>query len=276
MKKFGYCMLALVPLIVSVCLQIASSALLFFYHAFRILLTGSPAGTLGLRDLFLSILESIGSRTYSTEVSLCFAMLGILVFGVWYRRLCHSGTDDVFFSCFSIHHVAALVLLVPGLQIVSSMVTAVTSSMFPSAMDYYENLMQSSGLTDSPSATLILYAVFLGPIGEELTFRGVTLSFARKGLPFWAANILQAVLFGIFHLNVIQGIYAFFIGLCLGYVCHTGQSIFLSMLLHMLFNGWATFMPQLTAAFPGIYSGLMIPLYLLLLFPGFALLKRSR
>ena len=166
MKKFGYCMLALVPLIVSVCLQIASSALLFFYHAFRILLTGSPAGTLGLRDLFLSILESIGSRTYSTEVSLCFAMLGILVFGFWYRRLCHSGTDDVFFSCFSIHHVAALVLLVPGLQIVSSMVTAVTSSMFPSAMDYYENLMQSSGLTDSPSAALILYAVFLGPIGD--------------------------------------------------------------------------------------------------------------
>jgi hypothetical protein len=42
-------------------------------------------------------------------------------------------------------------------------------------------------------------------------------------MPFWVANILQAVLFGIYHMNPLQGIYAFFIGLFLGYVCHKGE-----------------------------------------------------
>ena len=63
---------------------------------------------------------------------------------------------------------------------------------------------------------------------------------AKKCLPFWAANLLQALLFGIFHMNMIQGIYAFCLGLVLGYVCNRGGSIYYSILLHMLFNFWGT------------------------------------
>ncbi|MFQ7713992.1 MAG: type II CAAX prenyl endopeptidase Rce1 family protein [Agathobacter rectalis] len=41
---------------------------------------------------------------------------------------------------------------------------------------------------------------------------------ARKALPFALANLMQAALFGLFHLNWIQGIYAFALGIVLGYV----------------------------------------------------------
>ena len=62
----------------------------------------------------------------------------------------------------------------------------------------------------------------------------------RRALPFWAANLMQAVLFGIFHMNWIQGIYAFVLGLVLGWICEKGGSIYFSMFFHILFNFWGT------------------------------------
>ena len=76
------------------------------------------------------------------------------------------------------------------------------------------------------------------PVCEELIFRGVIMSYAKERFSFWAANLIQALLFGLFHMNVIQGVYAFFVGMFLGYVRHQTKSMFPNMLLHILFNSW--------------------------------------
>ena len=44
---------------------------------------------------------------------------------------------------------------------------------------------------------------FLAPIGEELLFRGVVFSYARGALKKKWAILFQAVLFGIYHLNLV-------------------------------------------------------------------------
>lgn len=55
------------------------------------------------------------------------------------------------------------------------------------------------------------------PVAEELCFRGVSLTaLERRGLPFWAANLIQAVLFACFHFNVVQSAYALVCALVLG------------------------------------------------------------
>ena len=52
---------------------------------------------------------------------------------------------------------------------------------------------------------------------EELCFRGVSLAaLERCGLPFWVANLIQAVLFACFHFNVVQSAYALVCALVLG------------------------------------------------------------
>ena len=68
---------------------------------------------------------------------------------------------------------------------------------------------------------------------------------ARQSLPFWGANILQAILFGILHGNWLQGCYAAALGLLLGVVCEKGGSIYYSILLHILFNLWGTVLSEL-------------------------------
>ena len=63
----------------------------------------------------------------------------------------------------------------------------------------------------------LLRLAVIDPLAEELCFRGVSLTaLERRGLPFWVANVVQAVLFAAFHFNIVQSAYAFACGLVLG------------------------------------------------------------
>ena len=89
-------------------------------------------------------------------------------------------------------------------------------------------LEQVSGQSDSFS--MFLYASIAAPIAEELLFRGVVLRSLRPfGKKF--AIFGSAVLFGIFHGNLLQTPYAILIGLVLGYVT-VEYSIIWAILLH--------------------------------------------
>ena len=135
--------------------------------------------------------------------------------------------------------IAAIVILVPGTQFAAGYLVSFASIIRPDWLEQYNQLFETSGINDTTFLT-VLYSVILAPICAELIFRGVTMRCARKALPFWLANIMQAALFGLFHLNWIQGIYAFALGIVLGYVCERGGSIYYSMGLHFLFNLWGT------------------------------------
>lgn len=63
----------------------------------------------------------------------------------------------------------------------------------------------------------LLRLVVVDPLAEELCFRGISLTvLERRGLPFWAANLIQAALFAAFHFNIVQSAYAFVCALVLG------------------------------------------------------------
>lgn len=87
---------------------------------------------------------------------------------------------------------------------------------------------------DTSSFSMFLYASFLGPIAEELLFRGVVLRQLRP----WGkqtAILVSAIAFGLFHGNVIQIPFAFMVGLVLGYVT-VEYSIFWAIVLHVFNN----------------------------------------
>lgn len=87
---------------------------------------------------------------------------------------------------------------------------------------------------ESTTISMFLYACILGPIVEELVYRGFVLhSFQKYGKMF--ALIVSAALFGIMHGNLPQGIFAFGVGLILGYVAME-YSLIWSMALHIINN----------------------------------------
>ena len=145
--------------------------------------------------------------------SLIYGICCVGLFGCWYyRKYGQHRTNTNVSSVIHPSMFLALVILSVGLQYVTSYLISVVSMFMPSWLEYYNNLMDSVGFNDM-TIILFLYSVLVAPICEELIFRGVTLHHAQRHMPFWIANILQAFLFGVMHMNMIQGIYAFFIGL---------------------------------------------------------------
>lgn len=83
----------------------------------------------------------------------------------------------------------------------------------------------------------ILLTVFLiAPVVEEVVFRFLILRLGAKFVPFWIMNIIQAILFGIYHGNWVQGVYAFLLGMLLGYVLQSTGVIIASIIVHMSIN----------------------------------------
>ena len=120
-------------------------------------------------------------------------------------------------------------------------------------------MIDSSGITEYS----ILWAVatlILPPIVEETIFRGLILQYlGRAGAGFVVANLIQAVLFGVFHMNLVQGIYTALLGFLLGWLAYRYDSILVPMLLHAIFNLFGTVLVDLESRFlPDIVLTLII------------------
>lgn len=113
----------------------------------------------------------------------------------------------------------------------------------------------------SPNAFyLIMNLISVGIVAglsEEIIFRGMILnSLARYNKGF--AVVVSALIFSMMHMNLSQGIPAFFSGICFGYIYLRSGSLMVTVLLHILNNFIAVFV----TAFDG---GLMVTLLSLLL-----------
>lgn len=91
--------------------------------------------------------------------------------------------------------------------------------------------MASAG---SQTVSMFLYAGLIGPIVEELVYRGFVMRLLEKHGKLLAV-VISSILFGAMHANLPQSIFAFFVGLILGYVA-IEYSIKWSIVLHILNN----------------------------------------
>ncbi|MBO7335378.1 MAG: CPBP family intramembrane metalloprotease [Lachnospiraceae bacterium] len=89
----------------------------------------------------------------------------------------------------------------------------------------------------------IVTAVILAPICEELTVRGIILQRSKRAFGVVGCVVMSAVMFGIFHLNPIQGIYVLPLGLFWGFVGYKKNSFIPCVFCHMLNNALGLFIP---------------------------------
>lgn len=87
-----------------------------------------------------------------------------------------------------------------------------------------------------PFFALWLFAGFIGPIVEELVFRGVLLSGLRTTGRILSAIVLSGVLFGLVHMNLNQFSYALCMGVFWGLLVEATGSILSSMICHITMN----------------------------------------
>lgn len=114
-------------------------------------------------------------------------------------------------------------------------ISGITAVMFPNAMEDFAEMMDIS--LSGNMIVMIVTTVILAPIGEEVIFRGVIFQKLLKSNKFAVALILQAILFGVFHGNIIQGLYVLPLALVMGYAVYCFESIIPSIIIHAVNNG---------------------------------------
>ncbi|HEX2938866.1 MAG TPA: type II CAAX endopeptidase family protein [Ruminiclostridium sp.] len=88
------------------------------------------------------------------------------------------------------------------------------------------------------AAALIFSVVVVAPIAEEFIFRGVLLNyFKRYGEVF--AVIASSLTWAILHMNLVQGIPVFFMGLFFGIIALKARSIIPTILIHSINNAFS-------------------------------------
>ena len=112
-------------------------------------------------------------------------------------------------------------------------------------------------LNATPLSAKLLALAVIPAVCEELFFRGYLMTAFRTGMSTPLAIMLSGVLFGLFHVIVMDSLFferfvpTCFLGVILGWVCYRTGSVLPGMLLHALHNGTllsiSSFMKELVA-----------------------------
>ena len=115
------------------------------------------------------------------------------------------------------------------------------AGLFSSQFEYMENIL--SPLSSGSLIISIITVGIIAPFAEEFLFRGVIYNTLRKKISIRWTIIIQAILFGVFHFNLVQGTYATLLGLVFGYITYKTKSLWPAIIIHMVNNSVATIAP---------------------------------
>lgn len=174
------------------------------------------------------------SGSFLIWVSLVSALLSLIWCAILYKKSSWREKDFDYKKAFSLKNTSAVIGAGFGGCVILTMVITVISYAIPSAFTQYNQIMDH--LSANSVGITMLYVLLIGPASEEMIFRGAILDRFHLAFPFMIANVLQAVLFGIYHMNLIQGLYAFCLGMVLGMIRYVTGTILASIIAHIIFN----------------------------------------
>lgn len=178
-----------------------------------------------------AVLKQFEKEATSTIIGVGIGLLFLILF---YRKRI-SIKRDIFVSRkkMTLKRFFQLLCVFMGGQIVFSVVYELMEAGL-NLIGYTAVASMESASSTSETISMFLYAGIVAPIVEEVVYRG----FVMKSLEKYGktlAIVASAVFFGVMHANLPQGVFAFCVGLILGYVAME-YSIVWSILLHFLNN----------------------------------------
>ncbi|HCW80098.1 MAG TPA: hypothetical protein DG942_03205 [Ruminococcaceae bacterium] len=175
------------------------------------------------RDQLVLLLIPATAAAVLVTILSCKPIMRRKIFGAWRKPYMHA--SDFFLWA---------VIMFGGSTIGSSIVDALRAAFSPLG---FHTQQPDFSLTGNQGAdiVLILYVCLIGPVLEETLFRGMILQSLRPWGD-WFAVIVSSIIFGLSHMNIAQCIPVIMIGIVLGFAAVKTESVFPSMLLHIINN----------------------------------------
>ncbi len=195
---------------------------------------------------FADVMTESSNQPMNQSYISFFVYAGMIVlFGIWYVRVFLKDAELprlIRENGRRLGLFRALLLLAAGAfgQFFVDAALALARPIFPEAFARYDEMIAKTVGVYS-SWLSVLTVILLAPVAEELLFRGVCFGYARRVFsPVWAV-LLIALIFGVYHGNLIQFLYAFLLGTLLAFLRERADSLLPCMLLHFSLNLCALF-----------------------------------
>lgn len=161
-------------------------------------------------------------------------LLGFVFMGLYLWRKNYLTGDKHLYSPVSIPYLAwSLLAGMASMYIIAVLMSELT--FLPDLLDQTFDLLQSGWLG-------ILCISVLGPILEELLFRGAITKELLRRYSSAKAILFSGLIFGIFHLNPAQIISACLIGFLLAWLYYKTRSLMACILIHIMNNGLSVYL----------------------------------
>jgi len=224
--------------------QVLSSMIFGLAYGIRIGIESAKTGTMENSSNITEELTSFISGNMSLILVLAILLSLILYYIVF--KIKKTSIKDYFLSSrISVKNLIVIFILGISLNITIGYILSFISeiSVLKGLFDKYDMVSKQIFGGDNFILTFLVIGLIV-PVFEEILFRGLVFGELKKSLSKYVALVLQAVVFGVYHMNVVQGIYACLIGLLIGFVYLKSKSIFGAILLHISINATAVVFSQ--------------------------------
>ncbi|MCR5341059.1 MAG: CPBP family intramembrane metalloprotease [Saccharofermentans sp.] len=234
-KEFrkAYFFLSFIPFAIIMAVQTAATTPGIILAMFDMDRRGLPMEISTMMDVF--------NEKYAAVCYVIYCLICMAIFIPWYcKGIVKEEPKINYRKALGIKPAVLTVSILICLYFVISGLFIVADKAFPSVMEHYNELMKISSLGTNVFITVI-YGYLLGPATEELCFRGVMQGLLHKSnMSYMPVIVIQGLLFGIMHMNLVQGVYAFVLGMVLGYIRYKYKTLILSVAAHIVFNFFGT------------------------------------
>jgi len=227
-----------------------------------------PLNRLDLLDAFLALTGFVLSILFSVliiiiksifHIDSISALLGVSsnFLAVVYEYLAASLIFIIVFAICKRHHlslrdfgfrpISAIKLI--GYVAVSFTITFVAWIIIAPVVVYFfplVNLEQSQeifapGMTIVTQILLIIYAIIIGPLLEEVVFRGIIFPASANRWNLLIGALVSTIIWSLLHFQLNVIIFTLIFGLILSVVYHKSQSLWPCLITHILKNAIAVF-----------------------------------
>lgn len=217
-------------------------------------------------------------ESHSSMIDTILVMVLLVVYGLWlyaiFRKEQRSGSEIVV-NPLNRQMLLTIPILAFGMKgIVNLWFVAVEHGL--NSIPWIEESMQShinnwSGIDTQPYIWSLLSVAVLGPIVEELLFRGLVFHYLEKIRGGWFPILISGIAFGVWHGEPIQCVYTAIIGVVFGIVYARVRDLRVVILLHVL-NNFLSYLPP--AIDTNLVYNILVVIGFVMIIPAMVILFR--
>lgn len=234
MKKITQYLKLLKPLLVYFILNLVAIIIcviaLYLYKLILLMYSGLSKNEVNTNSISISNMFD----NYKEYPELLSYALCLLFFYLWYKKLNINDEQIKYKSLLTWIRILYFMSWAIAIRLTQIGLINLAYADMGSAIIAHNNAIQQA--LNGNLIIVYLKVILIVPITEELLFRGIIMKKAQKIMPFFMANIVQTLMFGFVHMNLIQISYTVLSGLILGYITYKYKSLIPAVIIHSIMN----------------------------------------